>query len=263
MVKWPNLLKTTNKLDSICTNILSLIFWRYGSQTCLRCVDQAACRALELAKDQSIKKLVLYTDSKFTINGESKHAMATWSAPVSTLVVTGVTRWVKSWKENSWRLKSGGSITNKEDFMKLDQLNAELDVVWVSIRMHPWIWTVHDESLVFQIHIPGHAGYHGNEQADRLSREGALKPEGQQENKWSLFNRCRWTWKRRRALQWSLFLYFLLFQIKFEVWASFSGLPLWGFLNSGGGTCRVTGRAQGFYIWQSHSLKRPPGTEAK
>lgn len=36
------------------------------------CVDQAACRALELAKDQSIKKLVLYTDSKFTINGESK-----------------------------------------------------------------------------------------------------------------------------------------------------------------------------------------------
>lgn len=73
MVKWPNLLKTTNKLDSICTNILSLISWRYGSRTCLWCFDQAACRALELAKDQSIKKLVLYTDSKFTINGESKH----------------------------------------------------------------------------------------------------------------------------------------------------------------------------------------------
>lgn len=131
------------KLDLIRTHILSLIFWRYGSQTCLWCVVQAACRALELAKDQSIKKLVLYTDSKFTINGESKrlpsseHAMATWSAPVSTLVVTGVTRWVKTWKNNGWRLKSGGSITNKEDFMQLDRLNAELDVVWVSIRMHP------------------------------------------------------------------------------------------------------------------------------
>eukprot|EP00066_Takifugu_rubripes_P020792 XP_011610058.1 PREDICTED: ribonuclease H1 isoform X2 [Takifugu rubripes] len=114
-----------------------------GRQTNQRAEIQAACRALELAKDQSIKKLVLYTDSKFTING--------------------VTRWVKNWKKNSWRLKSGGPITNKEDFMKLDRLNAELDVVW--------------------IHIPGHAGYHGNEQADRLSREGALKPEGQEENK--------------------------------------------------------------------------------
>lgn len=33
------------------------------------CVDQAACRALELAKEEDIRKLVLYTDSKFTING--------------------------------------------------------------------------------------------------------------------------------------------------------------------------------------------------
>lgn len=67
----------------------------------------------------------------------SEHVRGTWSAPVSTLLVTGVTRWVKNWKKNSWRLKSGGSITNKEDFMKLDRLNAELEVVWVSIRKHP------------------------------------------------------------------------------------------------------------------------------
>lgn len=36
------------------------------------CVSQAACRALEQAKERNIKKLVLYTDSKFTINGESE-----------------------------------------------------------------------------------------------------------------------------------------------------------------------------------------------
>lgn len=35
------------------------------------CVRQAACRALQQAKERNIKKLVLYTDSKFTINGES------------------------------------------------------------------------------------------------------------------------------------------------------------------------------------------------
>lgn len=106
-----------------------------GRQTNQRAEIQAACKALEQAKEKNIKKLVLYTDSKFTING--------------------VTNWVKSWKLNNWRLKSGGPIINKDDFVKLDRLNAELDVVW--------------------LHIPGHAGYLGNEEADRLSREGAAK----------------------------------------------------------------------------------------
>lgn len=113
-----------------------------GRQTNQRAELQAACKALEQAKEKSIKKLVLYTDSKFTING--------------------VTSWVKNWKLNNWRLKSGGPVTNKEDFVKLDKLNAELEVVW--------------------LHIPGHAGYRGNEEADRLSREGAAKPLSQQQN---------------------------------------------------------------------------------
>lgn len=107
-----------------------------GRQTNQRAEIQAACRALEQAKEMNIKKLILYTDSKFTING--------------------VTSWVKTWKLNGWRLKSGGQIINKEDFVKLDKLNAELEVVWM--------------------HIPGHAGYTGNEEADRLSREGAALP---------------------------------------------------------------------------------------
>lgn len=107
-----------------------------GRQTNQRAEIQAACKALELAKQNHIQKLVLYTDSKFTING--------------------VNSWVKSWKLNGWRLKSGGNVVNKDDFIKLDQLNSELQVSWM--------------------HIPGHAGFHGNEEADRLSREGAAKP---------------------------------------------------------------------------------------
>lgn len=106
-----------------------------GRQTNQRAEVQAACKALEQAKENNIKKLVLYTDSKFTING--------------------VTSWVKNWKLNGWRLKSGGPITNKDDFVQLDRLNGELEVVWM--------------------HIPGHAGYRGNEEADRLSRDGAAK----------------------------------------------------------------------------------------
>ncbi|KAJ3606965.1 hypothetical protein NHX12_026481 [Muraenolepis orangiensis] len=106
-----------------------------GRQTNQRAEIQAACRALEQAHEHNIKKLVIYTDSKFTING--------------------VTIWVKNWKANGWRLKSGGQVTNKDDFEKLDRLNGQLEVVW--------------------IHIPGHAGYTGNEEADRLSRQGAAK----------------------------------------------------------------------------------------
>ncbi|KAJ8009379.1 hypothetical protein DPEC_G00088280 [Dallia pectoralis] len=107
----------------------------YGRQTNQRAEIQATCKALEQAIEMDIKKLVLYTDSKFTING--------------------VTSWVKNWKLNNWRLKSGGQVTNKDDFEKLDMLNSKLEVVW--------------------LHIPGHAGYLGNEEADRLSREGAAK----------------------------------------------------------------------------------------
>ncbi|XP_057678069.1 ribonuclease H1 [Corythoichthys intestinalis] len=106
-----------------------------GRQTNQRAEIQAACRALRQAKEQKIKKLVVYTDSKFTING--------------------VTKWVKNWKLNGWQLKSGAPVINREDFETLDRLNQELEVVW--------------------IHIPGHAGYRGNEEADRLSREGAAK----------------------------------------------------------------------------------------
>ncbi|MCI4389532.1 hypothetical protein PGIGA_G00099160 [Pangasianodon gigas] len=108
-----------------------------GRQTNQRAELQAACRALEQAIDMDIRKLVVYTDSKFTING--------------------ITSWVKNWKANDWRLKAGGKVVNKEDFQKLDELNEELDVKWM--------------------HIPGHAGYLGNEEADRLSREGAAKPQ--------------------------------------------------------------------------------------
>lgn len=106
-------------------------------------MNQAACRALEQAKEKNIQKLVLYTDSKFTINGESEAPRGVTLIKVDPRRVTelwaaGVTSWVKNWKLNNWRLKSGGPVTNKEDFVKLDRLNAELEVVWVNIQLcHP------------------------------------------------------------------------------------------------------------------------------
>lgn len=98
-------------------------------------VLKAACKAIEQAKSQNIKKLIIYTDSKFTING--------------------ITSWVDSWKTNGWRTSSGRSVINKEDFERLANLSKDIEIQWM--------------------HIPGHAGFQGNEEADRLAREGASK----------------------------------------------------------------------------------------
>ncbi|NXS07453.1 RNH1 Ribonuclease, partial [Neodrepanis coruscans] len=106
-----------------------------GRQTNQRAEIHAACKAIEQAKSQNIKKLIIYTDSKFTING--------------------ITSWVDNWKTNGWRTSSGGSVINKEDFERLDNLSKDIEIQWM--------------------HIPGHAGFQGNEEADRLAREGAYK----------------------------------------------------------------------------------------
>ncbi|NP_001272818.1 ribonuclease H1 [Echinops telfairi] len=108
-----------------------------GRQTNQRAEIHAACKAIEQAKTENIKKLVLYTDSMFTING--------------------ITNWVKGWKKNGWRTSTGKEVINKEDFVELDKLTQGMDIQWM--------------------HIPGHSGFVGNEEADRLAREGAKKSE--------------------------------------------------------------------------------------
>ncbi|XP_074847319.1 ribonuclease H1 isoform X2 [Carettochelys insculpta] len=106
-----------------------------GRQTNQRAEIHAACKAIEQAKSQNIKKLVIYTDSKFTING--------------------VTSWVDNWKSNGWKTSTGKHVINKEDFERLDKLSEGMEIQWM--------------------HVPGHAGFTGNEAADRLARQGAEK----------------------------------------------------------------------------------------
>ncbi|EHB17524.1 Ribonuclease H1 [Heterocephalus glaber] len=108
-----------------------------GRQTNQRAEIHAACKAIEQARAQNISKLVLYTDSMFTING--------------------ITSWVPGWKKNGWRTSTGKEVINKEDFMRLEGLTRGMDIQWM--------------------HIPGHSGFTGNEEADRLAREGARQSE--------------------------------------------------------------------------------------
>ncbi|KAM6459470.1 ribonuclease H1 isoform 1-T1 [Liasis olivaceus] len=106
-----------------------------GRQTNQRAEIHAACKAIEQAKSQNITKLAIYTDSKFTING--------------------MTNWIPNWKNNGWRTRTGKEVRNKEDFERLAKLSEGMDIQWM--------------------HVPGHAGFPGNEAADRLAREGAGK----------------------------------------------------------------------------------------
>ncbi|XP_067840313.1 ribonuclease H1 isoform X2 [Heptranchias perlo] len=76
-----------------------------GRQTNQRAEIVAACRAIEQAKELNIEKLVIFTDSMFTING--------------------ITKWIKSWKINGWKPSAGGSVTNKEDFERLEELTTD------------------------------------------------------------------------------------------------------------------------------------------
>nr|XP_056712528.1 ribonuclease H1 isoform X2 [Euleptes europaea] len=107
-----------------------------GRQTNQRAEIHAACKAIEQAKSQNIKKLVIYTDSKFTING--------------------ITNWVPNWQNNGWKTSTGKDVINKEDFERLAKVSEGMDIQWM--------------------HVPGHAGFMGNEAADHLAREGAGKP---------------------------------------------------------------------------------------
>uniref|UniRef100_A0A8C5K438 Ribonuclease H1 n=1 Tax=Jaculus jaculus TaxID=51337 RepID=A0A8C5K438_JACJA len=91
----------------------------------------------EIHAAQNISKLVLYTDSMLTINE--------------------ITNWVQGWKKNGWRTSAGKDVINKEVFVELDELTQGRDIQWM--------------------HIPGHSGFVGNEEADRLAREGAKRFE--------------------------------------------------------------------------------------
>ncbi|OWK07217.1 hypothetical protein Celaphus_00016872 [Cervus elaphus hippelaphus] len=87
-----------------------------GRQTNQRAEIHAACKAIEQAKAQDITKLVLCTDSMFTING--------------------ITTWVKGWKQNGWRTSTGKEVTNKEDFAELERLARGMDIqcMFLAIR---------------------------------------------------------------------------------------------------------------------------------
>ncbi|KAK2121245.1 Ribonuclease H1 [Saguinus oedipus] len=63
----------------------------------------------------------------------------------------------RGWKKNGWKTSTGKEVINKEDFVALERLTQGMDIQWM--------------------HVPGHSGLTGNEEANRLAREGAKQSE--------------------------------------------------------------------------------------
>ena len=74
----------------------------------------AAIKALESTRKD--KSLYLYTDS--------------------TYLRKGIKEWMVNWKKNNWITSSKKPVSNKDLWIKIDQLNLQLDIKWIWVKAH-------------------------------------------------------------------------------------------------------------------------------
>ena len=79
----------------------------------------AVINALEYAKANCERDVVILTDSQYVKNG--------------------ITVWIHSWKKNGWRTSSKAPVKNVEYWVTLDKLNDELNVDWQWVKGHAGI----------------------------------------------------------------------------------------------------------------------------
>ncbi|XP_033220703.1 ribonuclease H1-like [Belonocnema kinseyi] len=102
-----------------------------GRQTNTVAEVQAVTIAAYQARKAGIKKLRIYTDSKFVYNSK--------------------TMWIDKWKSNGWITARGTSVANRSDLEKMeDALNSFEFIYWILVN--------------------NQNGSHGNEMAEKLAR---------------------------------------------------------------------------------------------
>ncbi|VVC25356.1 Ribonuclease H-like domain,Ribonuclease H domain,Ribonuclease H1, eukaryote,Ribonuclease H1, N- [Cinara cedri] len=106
-----------------------------GLQTNNHAEIHCTIRAIERVKLTGIKRINIHTDSEYVINC--------------------VTKWVPIWEKNGWKTTARKPVKNI-DILKLLQkkINSMDSVSWV--------------------HVSGHTGITGNEEADKLAKAGAI-----------------------------------------------------------------------------------------
>jgi ribonuclease HI len=81
-----------------------------------------------------------------------KRPSIVWIYTDSQYVQKGISQWIHKWKRNGWRTADKKPVKNADLWQHLDTLASQHSI--------EWIW------------VKGHAGYIGNERADRLARRG-------------------------------------------------------------------------------------------
>lgn len=95
----------------------------------------AAIKALQVARDHNLERLIVYSDSNY--------------------VIQGVTEWIYKWNENGWKTAGGEDVKNKDIWMELANLaqDSKIKITWK--------------------HVAAHSGIPGNEEADKLAVKAA------------------------------------------------------------------------------------------
>ena len=70
----------------------------------------------------------------------------------STYVQKGISEWIDKWKINGWKTSNKKEVKNKDLWVQLDILNAQLKINWVWVK--------------------GHSGHSENDRADYLANQG-------------------------------------------------------------------------------------------
>src|SRR5690606_33461541 len=78
----------------------------------------AARQALEYALDKGLHHTLIYSDSKYVVNG--------------------INEYLDRWKQSGWRTRSGEDVAYKEDWLRVDDLltqhrakNSEVMLAWI------------------------------------------------------------------------------------------------------------------------------------
>ena len=82
------------------------------------------------------------------INAESEITIFT----DSTYVQKGISEWIDKWKINGWKTSNKKEVKNKDLWVQLDSLTAQLKINWVWVK--------------------GHSGHSENDRADYLANQG-------------------------------------------------------------------------------------------
>ena len=76
----------------------------------------------------------------------------------STYTKKSIDTWADNWKTNNWKTSSGSDVANKDLIESTHKLYKDIKSLGVPVDL---------------VHVKGHLGVEGNEQADRLANQGA------------------------------------------------------------------------------------------